>query len=88
MQARWMTASQPASALRTSAGLRRSPLTWLSFAVAVEVGENLAVNVEIEDRDLIAGVEQLGHEIRTDVTRPAGHQDTLEPISHHAFRFL
>src|SRR5580700_7174170 len=53
---------------------------------AVEAGENLAVNVQVKDRDLVAGVEQLGHEVRTDVTSPAGYEDTLEPISHHAFQ--
>src|SRR3984893_5411243 len=53
----------------------------------VEAGKNLAVNVQVEDGDLIAGVEQFGYEVRTDVTSPAGYEDTLEPISHHAFRF-
>src|SRR6202008_226459 len=52
----------------------------------VKAGKNLAVDKQIEDGDLIAGIEQFGHEVQPTVPSPAGYEDTLEPISHHAFQ--
>ena len=89
MQARWITASHPATRARDIRRIAQVALDLGQLADRiVQVGEDVAVEVEVEDRDLIAGVEQLGDEVRTDIAGAAGDQDTLESLGHLALSGL
>ena len=56
MQARWITASQPAKRLANIGRIAQIALDLDELRIAVEAGKNVAVDIEIENGDLVAGV--------------------------------
>ena len=49
--------------------------------------EIVAIEIEIQHGHRVTGIEQLGHEARSDVAGTAGHHHALEPIAHFIILF-
>ena len=50
--------------------------------VGLQMGKDVAVDVEIEHAHFVAGVEQLGHQARADIAGAAGDQHAFEAVCH------
>ena len=77
MQARWMTASQPATASDIG-GITQIALHLASFGLSRMPSKYVAVDVEIEDGHAVARSEQLRNKVGADIAGAASDQNPFE----------